>query len=110
MTPADLHNAAAWLLSGDEGASSLTLFSAAFCREAVTSAKRYSYPRDAWDFGRCTRLLDAAPGVREAAFPVLAECPGWDRLIPHWDELTRLWNLNHQWNPVSQKIDELLGK
>lgn len=109
MTPEDLTAAADWLVSRDTGTSSTVLLAAAMAgKPPVTKAYGLAFPHDAWDFGRCVRLIEAAPGVREAAFPVLAQHPGWKELIPAWDELTKLWNLNHQWNPVSDRINELL--
>lgn len=76
---------AAWFGGIDKGASSETMAVAALTGFAPDRA---DYPHDPSDFGRCARLIDRIPEVRQAAFSALANHGTvWPRLIAAWDEI-----------------------
>lgn len=76
-----------WLASDDTGMSSEWLagwLSGAFHR-------RSAYPSDSDDFGRCLRMLEAAPELM-AAMPRLREAPKpWPELFAEWESLAGLY-------------------
>lgn len=77
-----------WALSGDTGASSKSMLSA-----AIRPMKGGSVPLDPSDFGRCYRLLEAVPELR-GYFPQMVEnCPRLAPYLNEWDELARLYEL-----------------
>ena len=85
---------AAWLSSDDTGMSSKYMASVlsdpSRCREN-------NYPHDPEDFGRCLRLLAAAPELR-IKLPRLTDKkhgPVWNTLGQHWSELEQLYNEEH---------------
>jgi hypothetical protein len=84
---------AEWLTGDDTGISSKYMASVAIAGKVTKSRIGDSTPSDAPDLGRCVRLLEKAPGVREA-FPVLRTAsPVWAAYVDHWDELTGLFHL-----------------
>jgi hypothetical protein len=65
-----------------------------------------STPQHAPDLGRCVRLIEKAPGVRDT-FPVLREAsPVWAAYVDHWDELTGLWH-NGSYRATTDRMDVL---
>jgi len=87
----------AWLESDDTGQSSLYMV-ALLADSSVWIPKREHYlalrpyPLDPDDFGRCFRLLQAVPSLREH-LPKLAEYGGdvWAAYIANWSELESLY-------------------
>lgn len=78
----------AWLMSDDTGISSEYM---AGVLSGIFSRK-YGYPRDGADFGRCVRLLDACPDLRvNLKRMVSGTGMHWDVLVDHWDELESLY-------------------
>jgi hypothetical protein len=77
-----------WLGSGDTGTSSTTLVYAALELELF----RPDFPHDPADLGRCIRMLEKLPWVREPAFTLLQNHPVWKHLIGHWDDLVKLYH------------------
>lgn len=76
----------AWLKCDDTGVSSLYLagiLSGQFMRKPA-------YPHDADDFGRCVKLLQAAPELRANLGRMSDKSLAWDALVGRWDELERL--------------------
>jgi len=76
-----------WFGSDDTGLSSETI---AIAGAGGQKPKRgWSHPHDPSDFGRCARLLERIPGLREAAFTRLEQegGPGWKKLTSRWDEI-----------------------
>lgn len=77
----------AWLRCDETGASSEYLagvLSGKFHRPAA-------YPHDPADFGRCVKMLEAAPELNKKLYRLNKRGPHWRALWLHWDELTRLW-------------------
>lgn len=78
-----------WLMSDDTGLSSRYMAAVL----SGTPRPEMNYPRDPSDFGRCYRLLRAAPELR-AEFEKLRACPKpWPLLVEHWAELEYLYEL-----------------
>ena len=77
-----------WLAGRDKGASSEAIAMTALGH----MPRRPEHPRDGADFGRCYRLIEAAPEAR-AAVDVLARDGGayWAVLGPVWDRLSKLY-------------------
>lgn len=105
-----------WFASDDTGMSSMWLagtLSGQFRRPL-------SYPHDIADFGRCVRLLEAAPELRER-LPILAESPQpWPRIWSLWSELESLyrewWDGGPEdppypkWQVFQRRFDGVLGR
>lgn len=88
----DLLAVAEWLTGDDTGVSSKYMASVAIAGQVTKSRWFDATPGDAPDLGRCVRLIEKAPGVRDA-FPVLRNAsPVWAAYVDHWDELTALWH------------------
>lgn len=108
----DLLAVAGWLVGNDTGSSSKWLAATAIAGSVPESKYAPSYPRDASDLGRCIRLIEAAPSVRNA-FPLLAAaCGKWAVLIEKWDALTTIYtqtpeNESYRWRVVTSQMDML---
>lgn len=79
-----------WLISDDTGVSSLTIFTVLSGRN-VLGGWSPSAPRDAWDFGRCHRLLQRFPKWRARLDEVGVLHPEWAPLVGDWTRLTALF-------------------
>lgn len=78
-------DACRWLAVGKQGISSSALFQHLTCGDPITDR---STPRDLDDFGRCKRMFEEVPELRQrlsAAAPNLP--PVWGRLAAIWSEL-----------------------
>lgn len=82
MTPID------WLMSGDVGISSKTIFSVMTGSVAPEWADT---PGDIDDFGRCYRLLARFSEWRKRMPEVSAVYPKWGPMVAAWNELTKLY-------------------
>ena len=79
--------AVAWVEDGDRGRSSETLFSV-LTGVVLRSPQQYAAPSDASDFGRCRRLLEAAPSLL-GQFDRMGEVsPEWRGLVQAWSQLS----------------------
>jgi hypothetical protein len=88
----DLLAVARWLCGNDTGVSSKYMAAVALAGKPIKSQWGDSTPQDAPDLGRCVRLIEKAPGVRDT-FPALREASAvWAAFVDHWDELTVLWH------------------
>ena len=88
----DLLAVAEWLTGDDTGVSSQYMASVALAGGVIRSRWGDSTPSDAPDLGRCVRLIEKAPTVRNC-FPILRQAsPVWSAYVDHWDELTTLWH------------------
>jgi hypothetical protein len=88
----DLLTVAEWLTGRDTGVSSKYMASVAIAGKVTKSAWIDATPSDAPDLGRCVRLIEKAPTVRNC-FPILREAsPVWAAYVDHWEELTTLWH------------------
>ena len=82
-------NAKWWLLHGERGVSSETMFK--YLSDSVAHYPRYEgTPCDPDDFRRCHLLLEAVPQFRGKLDRMRPVGPVWVKLVENWDELTRL--------------------
>jgi len=79
-----------WVVNGDMGASSLTLWTVIMGEPCDKSP---SIPYDSGDFGRCYRLLQLIPESQR--MQIMAETaqayPNWIPFAREWKKLTRLY-------------------
>lgn len=80
----------AWLAGPDTGISSRTIVHV--LTGAPLANGRADVPHDPSDLGRCLRLLDTVPGLRERLPEVADRYPEWRPLVEHWDELAALYH------------------
>lgn len=87
-----------WLITGDQGASSATLFfhftgtrpHIVRCDSATTSAPPATAPRDSQDFARCQRLLELVPAFAARLPEARTLSPIWARLVDAWPALVEM--------------------
>lgn len=85
--PADL-TAEQWLVSGDTGTSSQTIYSV---MRGLPPPEWHGFPHDADDFGRCYRLLKRFPDWRPRLPEVAARHFEWQPFVEAWNDLTALY-------------------
>lgn len=104
-----------YLEGTDWGLSSMTMFSALADNRANRDSgfrKLGSFggstPADTDDFGRCHRLLEKFPAWRERLAEVAKAFPDtqWKQLVPHWEDLTKLY-LDDQRKALYDQINKL---
>ena len=108
----DLLAVAGWLVGNDTGSSSKWLAATAIAGAIPESKYAPSYPRDASDLGRCIRLIESAPSVRNALPLLAAACEKWAALVGKWDVLTTIHNQtpendSYRWRVVTSQMDLL---
>lgn len=88
----------AWLDGDDTGASSKALARYLAPLAGIHTHVRLSpysngeeHPCDPGDFGRCLRLLEAAPELRPHLKEMASVSPVWARLVGAWEELEALY-------------------
>jgi len=82
----------AWIEGPDTGISSATIWQIATGYNAPRYADRGpDVPHDPADFGRCYRLLQAFPWMREKLQSVANCVPKWGPMVREWDRLTALY-------------------
>lgn len=108
MNPQDIKRLAEWLVSNDTGISSKTM--AAIALGAKKS--RFNAPYDPSDFGRCYRLVQKVPAIRNA-FDRIGELePRFAGILLNWDELCSLYERDlhtGQSKELYRRIKELRG-
>jgi len=75
-----------WALGDDTGSSSKHMAAVAAGFQGYGS-----HPVDPSDLGRCIRLVQTVPGVRDAFPAIAASTPKWAVIVEHWDELVALY-------------------
>ncbi len=84
----DVIKVAHWALSDDTGLSS-EYIAKVFLNKTLPIT--VVTPSDADDLGRCVRLIETIPNIRDI-FPLLRKAiPVWATYLAHWEELTTLW-------------------
>lgn len=76
-----------WARGRDTGLSSIALARVA----TGGTCTDWEHPADGGDLGRCIRLLERAPAVRDHFSKVRKVGPMWAAVIDHWDELTSIY-------------------
>lgn len=85
--PTSEGDAERWIVNGDTGTSSITIWSVM----RGVRPKNADVPYDPDDFGRCYRLLKVMPAWRGRLSEVADAYPKWRPLVEAWDELTALY-------------------
>lgn len=89
-----------WFSGGDTGLSSEALANE-FAGLPHDKDFGINYPRDGSDLGRCVRLIDRIPPVRDAVEKLAARNKYWAALAPEWDRLVTLYRAEIAENPRS---------
>lgn len=98
-----------WSLSRDTGVSSETIAKIAI---GMKPGGHFGFdiPYDGGDFGRCYRLLQKVPELREA-LPLVAEvCPKWRPIIERWDEIEAAYLRDISEEPVFEDVSRGRGR
>lgn len=77
--------AARWLISGERGSSSETIFSTLTGYQGIKNFN--SYPHDPDDMRRCRLLLEQVPEFAPRILEMAAVNLQWSRLVNRWDEI-----------------------
>jgi hypothetical protein len=86
----EIHAISEWLASENNADPANYLLAVALASKLPTGRANLVYPRNATELGRCIKLIEVAPSVRLAAFPLLAKAsPQWSALIDRWDFWSR---------------------
>jgi hypothetical protein len=97
-----------WLLSGDTGSSSIAIF------RQMTGRKQDDYARapwDAYDFGRCVRLLNIFPEWRLRLEEMRQHGLQWSTLVARWKDVETWYTeflLDENWRKFHRRYDKLL--
>lgn len=105
-----------WLMSGNTGVSSLSIFyvmTGVITTPTACTDGNFDIPNDTADFGRCYRLLKAIPEWKEQLHKIAVMLPKWTPLIKHWAELEALFEKDtaacnaklHELYPLCMKAD-----
>ena len=78
-----------WMVGDDTGLSSR--FMARSFLGGLQGGNTPHHPLDPSDFGRCHRLLDAVPGLRDRLSELKGRSEVWDTLIENWPYMTDLY-------------------
>ncbi len=73
----------------------------------------YNYPHDPDDFGRCYRMLRAAPEFIPHVGTMAKSGKEWEALAKHWDELEKLYEQEYPTGKAPKlyaRMKELLGE
>ena len=99
-TGAEMNAVTRWIVGGDTGISSKTIWSVMMGAEPSYPCE----PSDPDDFGRCYRLLKIAPPSWRASLSRVSEkYPVWTALVRQWDELTALYEDELVNGPIDKK-------
>ena len=90
---------AKWLLSRSTGASAKAIV----CHITGLAKCEGDYPHDGGDFGRCERMMDMIPGIRERLPEMATANKYWAALIPRWDEI-KSTNQEAQYNKIQSIV------
>lgn len=91
MTDAEKLRYYEWLIHGEVGASSATMWEVLSGLDAGRVISTGSAPVDADDFSRCYKLIKQFPEWRSRLGEVAALSAEWKRVIDNWDEMSALY-------------------
>ena len=80
-----------WIISGDTGLSSKTMWAALKFIDVDPLNNRFSYPSDGGDFGRCYRLVKECNIPKEGLDRVKEVFKWFAPIIDNWEELCSLY-------------------
>ena len=89
-----------WLFGADTGVSSKTI-AAVMLNVPRGAIDHAGIPHDAYDLGRCLRLLEKVPEWWPRLGEVAEMFPEWKPLVDHWSELAALYAEEAQENAES---------
>ena len=92
ITKHDMAAVAEWLVGDDTGLSSKYMLATALSGVVPKYKWGVEYPLDGSDLGRCIRLIQSAPSVRNALPILAAASPKWAALAADWDALVADWD------------------
>ena len=111
-----LERAAEWVMYGEVGASSKTIWCVMMGAPKESTLGRYlrhgSTPLDSSDFRRCYLLLTFIPEWRNELYRVADIFPHWKRLVDNWRELEELYEEECEQGrapKLYQRLTELQG-
>lgn len=83
----------AWLNGTDTGSSSklMALVLSGKSTRGIETYNRKAHPYDPADIGRCFRMLDEFPDLKEHLDKMREISPVWNKLIDHWGEMEALY-------------------
>lgn len=73
-----------WLANGERGLSSETIVQRL---TGIDCAHCDIHPYDPSDLGRCRKLMERVPALRDRFSEMRDVSPQWAALVDHWDEL-----------------------
>ena len=84
----------AWYASDDTGSSSryMAYVLGKLAGDPSWRGAENAHPYDPDDFGRCVRMLRAAPNLREHLSAMERCGPVWLKYVEHWAEMERLYD------------------
>ena len=109
MNTKDLPAIGTWMLSGETGISSETMLGIALGGKKPSKSNwsaRLDAPHDPSDFGRCYRLVQIAPSIREDFDRIGKMVPQFAGILREWDALCAIYERDL----LSGKSDELYKK
>lgn len=106
LSPATIVQIGNWLASSDSGISSRTMLAIAM---GATEEGDFDAPYDWSDFGRCKRLVEAAPELRDHFQAIGARVPAFKGILDNWDELCLSHAAAKRGDSFYRRITELRG-
>lgn len=93
MTDNDLPALGTWLISGDTGISSETMAGIALggTPSSTNWRGRGDAPYDPSDFGRCYRLVQSVPSIRDDFDRIAKAVPVFAGILREWDSLCAIY-------------------
>ena len=98
-----------WLIGKDTGVSSETMVAIYMGHTESKSHFRFNTPWDAWDFGRCVRVVEQIPEIKEAFGKIGKLVPNFKNILENWDELLEVYQQELP-NDKFPKLYKLLQK
>lgn len=94
-----------WGLFGETGASSKAIVSQILFGHCPPG----DFPRDAYDFNRCVKLLEAVPELRERLSEMSPVSKQWDAIVKNWDWIVSAYSPDDEYfSRVTKRIQSVL--
>lgn len=108
----DVHEMIAWIVSGDTGISSKTIWAALMGVPYTTYDGRPAddIPYDTGDFGRCYRLVKRCDITKDELKEVVAVHKDWKPIIDNWDKLCSLYENNEDCYDLLDSLEKEVFK
>lgn len=89
-TKTELENCSWWLINGEHGISSKTMFKYLDDNNLPVQIQSECHPLDPDDFRRCYLLLKAVPQFKDKLYRLKTISKTWSNLVDNWDRLTEM--------------------